>query len=222
MRLLIALLSLILVCGLHAEDAKAEEPAARAIVLAAGASRRLGRPKLLLPFGESTRVGSVVAALRDGGAEEIVLVLAPGDEDLRAWAEGAGVTVAVNPDPDRGMLSSIQEGVAALGGTDVLLLVTPADLPNLRAGTVALLLHRMKETGAPLGLPVHQGKRGHPLAIAPALIPEIGTLDLNVGLKQLRDRHEAELLEVEVGDAGVVEDVDTPEDYARSRRMRPI
>ncbi len=188
-----------------------------AILPAAGASRRMGRPKLLLPFGDSTLVGSVVAALRGGGVGKIVLVIASGDEDLRTWAEKAGVTLAVNPDPDRGMLSSIQEGVAALDRTDVLLLVTPADLPNLRAETVALLIERMRETGAPLGLPVHHGKRGHPLAIAPALIPEIGTLDLAVGLKQLRDRHEAELLEVEVGDAGVVEDVDTPEDYALHR-----
>lgn len=195
-----------------------------AVLPAAGASRRMGRPKLLLPFGpfgDSTLVGSVVAALRGGGVEEIVLVLAPGDEDLRAWAEGTGVTVVVNPDPDRGMLSSIQEGVAALKGSDVLLLVSPADLPTLHAGTVALLLHRMQETGAPLGLPVHHGKRGHPLAIAPALIPEIAKLDLNVGLKQLRDRHEAELLEVEVEDAGVVEDVDTPEDYARLGMIAP-
>ncbi len=188
-----------------------------AVLPAAGASRRMGRPKLLLPFGGGTLVGSVVAALRGGGVEEIVLVTAPGDEDLRAWARDAGVTIAVNPDPDRGMLSTLQEGVAALSRTDVLLLVTPADLPNLRAETVALLLQRMRETGAPLALPTHRGKRGHPLVIAPALIPEIGTLDPAVGLKQLRDRHEAELLEVEVGDAGVVEDVDTPEDYARAR-----
>jgi molybdenum cofactor cytidylyltransferase len=192
-----------------------------AVLPAAGASRRMGRPKLLLPIGDNTLVGSVVAALRGGGVEEIVLVTAPGDEDLRHWARGAGVTAAVNPDPDRGMLSSIQEGIAALGGTDVLLLVSPADLPHLRPETVALLLRRMAETGAPLGVPVHQGKRGHPLAIAPALIPEIGTLDLAVGLKQLRDRHEAELLEVEVGDAGVVEDVDTPEDYERLGRITP-
>ena len=189
-----------------------------ALLPAAGASRRMGRPKLLLPFGDGTLVGSVVAALRGGGVERIVLVVAPGDEDLRAWAAKEGLTVAVNPDPDRGMLSTIQEGVAALGRTDVLLLVTPADLPNLRAETVALLLQRMEETDAPLALPTHLGKRGHPLVIAPALIPEIGTLDPAVGLKQLRDRHEAALLEVEVGDAGVVEDVDTPEDYGRVKR----
>ena len=184
-----------------------------AILPGAGASRRMGRPKLLLPYRNSTLVGSVVEALRGGGVSTIVLVTSPGDEDLRAWAREAGVRTAVNPDPGRGMLSSIREGLAALGGTGEILLVSPADLPALRSETVAALVQRMEETGAPLAVPVYQGKRGHPLAIAPALIPEIETLDPDVGLKQLRDRHEERLLEVEVEDPGVVQDVDTPEEY---------
>jgi molybdenum cofactor cytidylyltransferase len=73
----------------------------------------------------------------------------------------------------------------------------------------------MRESGASIAEPVFHGKRGHPLAIAPRLIPEIETLDLDVGLRQLRNRHEAELLEVPVEDAGVVQDVDTPEEYER-------
>lgn len=194
-----------------------------AILPAAGASRRMGRSKLLLPFRGRPLVAGVVEALRGGGVEAIVLVTAPGDEELRTWAREAGLAVAVNPDPDRGMLSSILEGIAALGGAAELarrgetLLVSPADLPNLDAGTVATLLRRMAETGAPLAVPIHGGRRGHPLAIAPALIPEIATLNPNVGLKQLRDRHESELLEVEVVDPGVVQDVDTPEDYEQAR-----
>jgi molybdenum cofactor cytidylyltransferase len=192
-----------------------------AILPAAGASRRMGRPKLLLPVGGRPMVAGVVEALRSGGVREVVLVTAPGDEALHTWAREAGVTLTVNPDPERGMLSTIREGITALGGAAELarrgetLLVSPADLPNLRAETVAGLLRRMAETGAPLAVPTFHGKRGHPLAIAPRLIPEIDSLDSNVGLRQLRDRHEAELLEVEGGDEGVVQDVDTPEDYQR-------
>ncbi len=192
-----------------------------ALLPAAGASRRMGRPKLLLPVGGRPMVAGVVAALRGGGVSEIVLVTAPGDEALQTWARQNGITVAINPDPDRGMLSTIQEGIAALAGAleGEILLISPADLPHLQAGTVAELLQKMIETGAPLALPTWHGKRGHPLAIAPRLVPEIDNLDPKIGLKQLRDRHEKDLLEIEVEDAGVVQDIDTPEDY---ERLNPI
>jgi molybdenum cofactor cytidylyltransferase len=192
-----------------------------AILPAAGASRRMGKPKLMLPIGGQPMVAGVVEALRAGGAGEIVLVTAPGDAELRAWAVATGVSAAVNPQPERGMLSTIQAGIAALGGSaelagrEEILLVSPADLPGLHPATVAALLRRMAETGAPIAVPVHHDRHGHPLAIAPRLIPEIDTLDPAVGLRQLRDRHAAELLEVEVEDPGAVLDVDTPEDYAR-------
>ncbi len=192
-----------------------------ALLPAAGASRRMGRPKLLLPWGASTIVGSLVAALRAAGVSPIVLVAAPGDEALQAWARAEGLVVGVNPMPERGMLSTIQAGLAALGGADELartgepLLVSPADLPELRPETVTELLRRQAAAGAPLAVPVHQGKRGHPLAIAAALIPEIETLDPGVGLRELLDRHAGEVLEVAVDDPGAVSDVDTPEDYRR-------
>lgn len=192
-----------------------------AIVPAAGASRRMGQPKLLLPYGTTTIVAALVAALRAGGASPIVLVTAPGDEELQRTMEAAGCRVAVNPDPERGMLSSIREGIAALGGARALaergevLLVAPADLPALRPATVAELLWRRAAAEAPLAVPTFDGKRGHPLAIAPALLPEIETLDLAVGLKELLERHAAVVLEVPVHDPGAVRDVDTPEDYTR-------
>ncbi|HEY0556045.1 MAG TPA: nucleotidyltransferase family protein [Thermoanaerobaculia bacterium] len=200
-------------------------PASRivAILPAAGGSGRMGRPKLLLPVHGGPMVAAVVNALLGGGAEEVVLVASPGDEDLQGWARRAGVECAVNPDPSRGMLTSIQAGIDTLGGAaelarqGTILLVSPADLPNLRAETVAEVVRRMLESAAPLALPVYRGQRGHPMAIASALIPEIDTLDPDVGLKQLRDRHLAELLEVEVADAGVVQDVDTPEDYEAAK-----
>ncbi|HYG64534.1 MAG TPA: nucleotidyltransferase family protein [Thermoanaerobaculia bacterium] len=198
-----------------------------AVLPAAGASRRMGRPKLLLPVGDTTLVGAVAASLRRAAVSPIVLVTAPDANGgaLRDWARGAGIEglrVAVNPAPERGMLSTIREGIAALGGAADLaergeiLLVTPADLPGLRPESVRQLLHFMVTAdGTALAVPVHRGRRGHPLAIAPFLIPEIGELDPDVGLRQLLDRHADEVIEVEMDDPGVVEDVDTPEDYAR-------
>jgi molybdenum cofactor cytidylyltransferase len=182
-----------------------------AILPAAGASRRMGRPKLLLPFRGGTVVGALVQALRLGGVSGIVLVTAPDDEALRAWAAAAAVRTAVNPDPERGMLSSIQAGIAliSLASNTEPLLVCPADLPALRAETVAAVL--AAAGASPLTVATHRGRRGHPLVIAPALIPEIGTLHAGVGLRELLDRHPVR--EVEVDDPGAVHDVDTPEEY---------
>ncbi|HEX5758130.1 MAG TPA: nucleotidyltransferase family protein [Thermoanaerobaculia bacterium] len=196
-----------------------------AVLPAAGASRRMGRPKLLLPYGEETVIGAVVAALRGGGVDEVVVVIDPDDKGLAEWSSTAGVGFTLNPSPERGMLSSILAGVEALGGAAGLagrgpLVVCPADLPALRAATVAHLLARQAESGAGLVEPVFRGRRGHPLLIATPLVAEIATLDLEVGLRQLRERHPADLLEVDVDDPGVVADVDTPEDYQRLGRVR--
>jgi molybdenum cofactor cytidylyltransferase len=190
-----------------------------ALLPAAGASRRMGRPKLLLPYREGTIVGALVASLRAAGLEAILLVTAPDDVALREWAHAAGVFAAVNPQPERGMLSTIRVGIAALGGAAALaaagetLLVSPADLPAVRPETIAEVVRRREAASAPLALPVWRGRHGHPLAIAPELVAEIDTLDPAVGLKQLRDRYAAATLWIEVDDPGAVEDVDTPEDY---------
>jgi len=188
------------------------------VVPAAGSSSRMGRPKLLLPFRGSTVIGSLVAALCEGGARHLsrlCLVVAPGDEELSRWGEGRGLTVVVNPAPERGMLSSIQVGVAALAPVEGPLLLTPADLPALTAATVRRLLAEMSTARSPLAVPVHRGHRGHPLALAPDLVPEIATLDPAVGLRQLLERHAGEVLEVPVDDSGCLRDIDTPEDYRR-------
>ncbi len=193
--------------------------AATAVVPAAGRSRRMGRPKLLLPFRDSTVIGSLVAALQEGGVGEVVVVAASYAGRIARWARREGLAVAVNPDPAQGMLSSVRAGIAALGGTPALaarggpLVVAPADLPALRPDTVADLLARFAAAGAPLAVPVHGGRRGHPLLVAPGLVAEIDLLDPAVGLRQLLARRPGEVLEVATDDPGVLRDVDTPEDY---------
>lgn len=168
----------------------------------------MGRPKLLLPFRGGTILGSLIQALREGGVSGIVLVAAPGDEALRDWGAAAGVRVAVNPEPERGMLSTILAGIAAAGDAETLV-VCPADLPALLPSTVRAVLAEQ----APLVVPSYRGRRGHPLVISPELIPEIRTLHLEVGLRELLDRHPERLRIVEVDDPGAVRDVDTPEEY---------
>ncbi len=183
----------------------------------------MGRPKLLLPFGGGTVIGSLVASFRSAGVERLVVVTAPGDLPLHDWVRRSGLTLAINPDPARGMLSSILEGLAALGGPEALaqrrepLLISPADLPALQPETIRATLAALRSPGIALAWPTYHGKNGHPLGVAAEAVREIPTLDPAIGLKQLRERFAGRTIEVAVEDAGSVSDVDTPEEYAKAR-----
>ena len=195
-----------------------------ALLPAAGASRRMGRPKLLLPFGTNTVIGSLVASFRAAGIERIVVVASPGDLPLQDWVRRSGLILAINPDPERGMLSSIQEGLAAVGGAQGWrepLLVSPADLPAIQPETIRATLAALSSSGGTLAWPTYQGKNGHPLAIASEAVAVIPTLDPAIGLKQLRERFAGRTVEIEVDDSGAVSDVDTAAEYrALAKRER--
>ncbi len=183
----------------------------------------MGRPKLLLPFGMSTVIGSLVASFRAAGVERIIVVASPGDLPLQDWVRRSGLILAINPDPQRGMLSSIQEGLAAVGGAKGWrepLLISPADLPALQAETIRATLAALSASGVALAWPTYRGKNGHPLAIAPEAVAEILTLDPSIGLKQLKERFAGRAIEIAVENAGAVSDVDTEEEYqALSTRL---
>lgn len=188
-----------------------------AVVPAAGRSERMGLDKLLLPWRHTVVLGSVIEALEAGGSDRVVVVCAPGNRALRNWLEEAGHPPAVNHQPERGMLSSVLEGIAALGGVDRLaatfagLLVCPGDHAGLEPSTVASLHAALGR--APLAVPAHGGSRGHPLAIGASLVQEIPHLSAGVGLRELVEHHLEDLEEVPVDDAAVIRDLDTPSDY---------
>jgi molybdenum cofactor cytidylyltransferase len=177
----------------------------------------MGRPKLLLPYRDTTVAGALLETLRRAGVERIVVVVAEGDGPLQILAREAGVTVAVNAEPQRGMLSSILAGLDALGGAAAIeasgqpLLVTPADLPAIAPSTIRELIAALERSDAVLAVPSYRGKRGHPLAIAARVARDVATLDAAIGLRQLLDRHQ--VLELAVDDPAVIADVDTPADY---------
>jgi CTP:molybdopterin cytidylyltransferase MocA len=176
----------------------------------------MGRPKLLLPWGDSTVLESTLGALRDGGVPTVVVVLAPAGP-LADWQPSAGVQTVVNPDPARGMLSSILTGITALECVPNPLLVCPADLPALRSATVAALLaFYAKRSG--IVVPRHGRRRGHPLLISPrwqARIPEVARGE--GGLRRILELAAGAVHELPVDDSGSIRDLDTPEEYERHR-----
>jgi CTP:molybdopterin cytidylyltransferase MocA len=181
-----------------------------AIVLAAGASSRMGRPKAMLETtpGGPTFVETILATLDAAGVAESCVVVPPGLE--RSVAHGVQ-----NPDPSSGMLSSVQCGLRALGPRLDAVLVWPVDHPLVRRDTVVELIAIFRSTNAPVIVPVHEGRRGHPALFAARVMPELHAADPRHGARGVVHAHD-ERIELAVADRGVVIDIDTPEDYARA------
>ena len=183
-----------------------------AVVPAAGNAERFGGKKLLAPIDGEPLLDRTIAALLDGGVDQIIVVVAPDADDLKhdvnAFTD-ARVWPVVNPDPSRGMFSSLQVGLAEAQGDA--LVVLPADMPFVQGATVRLLLAAFVEKAAIVS-PRFNGKRGHPVILPPSLRDEIRAADPHLTLHDILKRHQDIRVDIAVDDRGVVRDVDRPED----------
>jgi len=190
------------------------------IVLAAGASSRMGRTKALLPSGDGrTFMQRLIETLRQGGAGEVAVVLGPDAAAIEEHAARTGVAARLvgNPNPERGQLSSLLAGLDALADLPLEgVLVVPVDLPLVTAATVARVIAAWRSSGAGIARPVRgDGRHGHPVVFPARLFPELAAADLALGARQVVRAHPAEIVDVSVEDEGAFEDIDTPADYER-------
>jgi molybdenum cofactor cytidylyltransferase len=185
-----------------------------AVVLAAGASTRMGRPKALLDFDGTPCVARVLAACRQGGASEVVLVTAPAGAEVRAL--GAGTIEAINQHPEQGMLSSLQAGLRALPPAAGFL-IFPVDFPVVPAADVRRLVEAFagRAPGQRIFIPSFDRRRGHPVLVEAALAAEFLALSPEATARAVMSAHERAIAYVEAGDDRVLMDMDTPEDYRR-------
>ena len=185
-----------------------------AVVLAAGESRRMGTQKLLLPFGDTTVVAAVVRSARASRAGRTLVVLGADRAAVRLELEPRGVEFAVNEDYQLGMLSSVQAGFRALPADAAAAVVMLGDQPFLPSRVIDAVIGAFEEHGRGIVIPAFQGRRGHPVLIDLKYRGEVLALDPADGLRRLMRAHPGDILEVEAGDANILRDLDTPEDYA--------
>jgi CTP:molybdopterin cytidylyltransferase MocA len=186
-----------------------------AIVLAAGAGRRMGGPKALLGIDGTTFLARACERLARPGVGHVVAVLGHAAERVRAQGGAPdGVRLLVNPRHEDGMLGSILCGLdeaERLGG-DALLL-QPVDHPLVAAATVDRVVDALRG-GATIAVPSWEGRRGHPAGFARSCWPALRAASPAQGARAvLRDR--ADSVSHVPGDPGCVAGIDTPEDYAR-------
>ncbi|MGA7860557.1 MAG: NTP transferase domain-containing protein [Thermoplasmata archaeon] len=185
-----------------------------ALVLAAGASSRMGRPKPLVSLLGKPLLARILETVRTIHPAETVVVLGAAADEVRSGVDLRGTTVVVNPEFTEGMGSSLRQGAAAATSTGPLLIVL-GDQPFVNAATLRALLQRYASGGAKILVPTFQGVRGNPILLDHALLPELDSLRGDIGCRAIFPGHTTDLVEVPVSDPGILIDVDTPAELAR-------
>jgi len=189
------------------------------ILLAAGESVRMGRPKPLLPWGDTTLVEYQVGEMLGAGLERLIVVLGHAWQDVKPHVAGPAVEVVINEAYRESKASSIRAVAASLLDEDRAAAILSVDQPRPRE-VLARLLAAHEAGGALITVPVHGGRRGHPTVLAGALIPELrNVLDETQGLRGLIERHADSVREVPFDTPAVLLDLNTPEEYRRAHEM---
>lgn len=186
-----------------------------AVILAAGASTRMGRTKALVEWGSGTFLSSLLEVYLPFCAQVIVVVGADGARIAAAHAGYDGAEFVVNPAPERGQLSSLQCGLGALRAEARAVFFQPVDAPGISAQTLQALALALG--GAPAVVPVHAGRHGHPVLLSRAVAGEILGLPPHATARDVLRAHRPSTVWVEVPDAAILRDLD---DEAALREAR--
>lgn len=177
-----------------------------AVILAAGSSTRMGFPKPLLTY-QGERFIDRLVRIFGAVCKELVVVRSAASGE---WTV-AGAHLVNNPRPERGMLSSLQCGLSAVSSECDAIFFTPVDYPAIAESTVSRLAAAW--AGDPIVIPRYRGRRGHPVLISRALVPEFEHVPDSAQAADVVRRHEPEIRYVDVDDPAILRDVDTPEEH---------
>jgi len=187
-----------------------------AVILAAGASSRMGTPKALLDAGGGESfLDRLAGVFLDAGCAVYVVLGEDAAPIAQASRRGSEITFVLNPDPSRGQLSSLQCGLrAAMAGADAIFF-TPVDAPGISRETILVLKDLL--TGMDFAIPIFEGKRGHPVLMRAACAAEFLTPPEGASARDILHARRASTRFVEVADPGILEDIDDPAGYERWR-----
>ena len=172
---------------------------------------------MLLPWGGTTVLGKVIETLKAAGLQDFIVVTGGAREQVEAIV-GESARVVFNAEYlNSEMLSSIQCGLGAVKPQAQAALICLGDQPQVQVGSVQLILQEYESTGASLILPSYQMKRGHPWLVARELWNEILEMKSPESPREFLNRHAKEIKYINVDTPSILADLDTPEDYLKSR-----
>jgi molybdenum cofactor cytidylyltransferase len=192
-----------------------------AILLAAGQSTRMGKPKLLLPFGRSTMIEQAVDNLLGSAADEVIVVLGDRAGAIRRLIAGRPVKLAINPDYVQGMSTSIIAGLKMVDRRTRAFMLALGDQPLIDSQTINRLIAGFLGHDKGIAVPTYRGDRGHPVIFDMKYRGLLLALEGDVGARQIVRENPDDLLEVAVDCEGIQIDIDTADCYyLESNKLR--
>jgi molybdenum cofactor cytidylyltransferase len=184
-----------------------------AIVLAAGESKRMKVPKMLLPYRDKTIIEKVIEKVISSGIEKVIVVLGSGKDDILKVTESMPVTNCYNDNYKQGMLSSVKCGFRKLDEKCKAALIFLGDQPGIDPDVIKTLIEAYSKSGKGIVIPVFNKKRGHPLIIDSKYRDEIAGIDESGTLRDMVHKFKDDVQEVKVKTLTILKDIDTQEDY---------
>lgn len=181
-----------------------------AIILAAGKSKRMGQPKMLLPWGNTTVLGKVIETIQSAGIEDILIVA---NSEIASQISNCQAPIAINDSGE--MLTSIQLGLRNQKPSAEAALICLGDQPQMEVRSARSVCEAFRKTQSNLVVPSYQMRRGHPWLVARPLWDEILNMREPETMRDFLNRHNGEIHYVECGTPTILQDVDTPEDYLK-------
>jgi len=177
----------------------------------------MGRPKAFLPYRGSTFLETILAVIREAAVDRAVVAIAQNDPNILKFRALTGITIVVNAaDRSMGPISSIAAGINELFNFPVDgILAWPVDMPHVAVSTIGILVRRFKQTRSDILIPTFEGRRGHPVVFSRSVFSELLTVPVGKGADFVVHRDPGRVVKIPVSDPAVLEDIDTPEDYAR-------
>lgn len=183
------------------------------VVLAAGESRRMGKLKALLPFGDRTVIEQVIHTLWQVALDGVVVVVGHRAPEIAAVLESLPVHLLYNTRYREGMTSSVQVALRHIAPIPEAYLLALVDQPHVSHESAQRVLEAFAQTHKGLVIPTYQGKRGHPIVLSCKYRQEVLALGRQQGLNLITRGHPEDTLEVPLTDDFILQDMDYPEDY---------
>lgn len=189
-----------------------------AIILAAGKSERMGRPKMDLPWGKTTVIGRVVTILANAGVEDLIVVTGGASENvetaLQLLPSELSVRTVYNPRySDGGMILSLKCGLKVINNKNQAALIALGDQPQIEVDVVRSILDEFNVTSAPLIVPSYRKRRGHPWLVGRSLWPIMLKLRETETMRGFLNKYSNQIHYLTVDTPTVIQDLDTPIDY---------